>query len=209
MDKPKTFISLSDYPEEICLFIPIEKCCKECPFCFNKKAFSKNFFPHNIRLEIDKNKDNVGAVIFGAGEPLEFEDLIISTAKYAKKNGLKVGIQTSKITSFNIKKIKDNFDYVSFTVNSIKGNQQKIFEDLGDKIELKFIYIPGKTQKFFRYYPSLMKKINVVQQFIPGECLNPEYNKIPKPTRDEVYDFAKSVGAQYIITQENGRELIK
>ena len=200
--------SLSDYPKEVCVFQVIPGCTKRCGFCYNHPFIhSYQFDPKYILDKLKSRLNQVDCVLFGGGEPLgrNFNLLLeIVNSLRKERNDLKIGIQTSAFHPDSREKIKElNPDFVSFTINSGRKGDISVFNNnKGKNWETKLIYIPGKIKEFLKY------KVDVVQQFIPGECLDPEYNEIPKPTRDEVMAFAKKVGAKEIITQENGRERV-
>ena len=134
-------------------------------------------------------------------------------AQYAEKQDLKVGMQVSRIRPHEADWIVRSFplSFISVTVNSYLTSAEheavNILSEGDFFVEVKVIYIPQKT-KIGTFLTGLKYDSLVVQQFQPGECLDPEYNKIPQPNRDEVMEYAKSIGADYVITKEKGREKV-
>lgn len=202
-------ISASDYPGNISLFVPLPGCKKYCPWCFNSTILDTYQVDYEYILKhLTNSIEYIDAIIFGGAEPTHHIKNLNQIIEIAKRNNIKLGIQTSNINDYNVKKIREIFDYICCTVNNLTQKQymngpNRILINDDILFENKIIYIPEHT-----IFPQKLRGNIVVQQFQPGECLNPEYNKIHRPTRDEVLEFAINIDANYIITEENGREVI-
>lgn len=176
-----------------------------CPFCYNEDFTQKRNqrFSSVVKDALD---GEYSAVIFGGGEPLLKIDEIIPVMKELKDYEIKIGVQTRHIREGSARKLLGaGVDYIAYTVNDIKDKTyQRVSEIIPDNIlDTKVIYIPGKTE-----YPSNLKGQVTVQQFINQNCLSEDYKTIKRPSREEVLSFAKSIKADFIITEELGRERI-
>lgn len=201
--KPK--VSLVD-SNELSVLVPILGCRMNCSYCFNSPKMSDIVMSEEIIQDCLRFVPDIKTFTLGGHDvlgPNYFMTKKISSA--LKKKNCKIILQVKDLSSQRIERIEEiNPDEISLGLNNYPHNLIHGFFKIRERffVKTRLIYIPGYTK-----YPKEIP-VDVVQQFIPGECLDPEYNKIPKPTRDEVMAFAKKIGANEIITQENGREKV-
>jgi len=206
-EKHVPFISTNDY-SKLSVFVPILGCSYKCAYCFNNQTR----FPGQMNsiyltkkcLELSKD---VETFVFGGNDAIGINyKITLSLSRKLKSKGCKIIIQTRNLYYDRFRKICElKPDILQLTLNNTNGKDALTYTKKAIKefnVETRIVYIPERTE-----YPKEIP-INLVQQFIPGECLDPEYNKIPKPARGEVMAFAKKIGADEIITQENGREKV-
>jgi len=92
-------MSTVDWPKNICTVIFFAGCDFRCPYCQNSDIIS--FSEENvkdikeIKREIRKNLGFIDAVLFSGGEPTLQRLPLIELGSFAKKHGLKVGIETN------------------------------------------------------------------------------------------------------------------
>lgn len=212
-----TFTSLNDYPNEVSLFLALQVCENDCPFCFNKDLAHPERLNQvsisEVKNHIDSSLPFITAICFGGADVILQLHNCYEVAQYAEEQGLKVGMQVSRIRPEEADWIVRSFplSYISVTVNCcMTSAEHKAINILSKSdfiLEIKLIDIPQKTN-IGTFLTGLKYDSLVVQQFQNSNCLDPEYNKIPQPNRDEVMEYAKSIGADYIITKEKGREKV-
>lgn len=210
------FTSLNDFPNEVSLFLPLEICHHSCPFCFNKELREPKHEVDNeeIKQKIKEDRGFITAIMFGGSDIILQLDDCLDVAKYAKDLDLKVGMQVSKLGAFEtIDIIKSGvIDYISVTINSFLTPDEWLrlskLSRTDTYLEIKVIHIPQKVD-LGNFLQGLKYDCLVVQQFQNKNCLDEDYQSIRQPNRDEVLEFAKSIGADFIITKEGGRENVE
>ncbi len=92
-------MSTVDWPRNICTVVFFAGCDFKCPYCQNADLVTFNdSFLKDLRLvkqEIRKNLEFIDAVLFSGGEACLHATPLIELATFAKKLGLKVGIETN------------------------------------------------------------------------------------------------------------------
>lgn len=195
---------------KLAVLVPILGCQQRphCGYCFNHKTI-KNAQMNEDKLIIQclEYAKDVKCFVFGGNDAIGINSPItIKLSNLLKNLGCYIILQVRNISWKRFNKIREiQPNEIQLTVNDLKSKRninytKKLIEEFN--VKTKVIYIPTKTE-----YPKDIN-IDVVQQFQPGECLDPSYNDIPQPSRDEVMEFARSIGAKEIITKSNGRELV-
>jgi len=92
-------MSTVDWPKNICTVIFFAGCDFNCPYCQNSEIIKFNEDNlkdlKEIKKEIKKNIDFIDAVLFSGGEASLQKMALLEIGKFAKKRGLKVGIETN------------------------------------------------------------------------------------------------------------------
>lgn len=218
-------ISLSEYPNEICLTLYHSLCPLCCGWCFNKNRLKNSAVSYSkVKKIINNNYEFVSSVCLTGGEPLLIKDFY-KISKYVKNNDLKLKINTSGIIPIT----QDvDIDYVNI---SIKGDffdyqsvgYQKTQDDLINSInsffvskfiEFSIVYYPEKEFQSVRDFIYKLKLPNslVLAQLQQGYCLDNYYNTLKKVTRQKLLQeigFYDINCKYYIETREYGREEVK
>lgn len=122
----KPFLTSIDYPGHLALFIPFCKCNLKCKFCHNKHLWTDdNFMETNEVLnQINMIADFIDAVVISGGEPLMQFNTVIELAQQAKRNDLKVKINTNLTYPTFLGAIFDNveIDYIAGSLKSFYFN---------------------------------------------------------------------------------------
>jgi len=105
-------LSTVDWPANVCTVIFFAGCDFKCCYCYNKDFidFKEEFLKDlkDIKKEIIKNSGFIDAVLFSGGEACLQRQALLTLARFTKKLGLKVGIETNGSKPYSIKSlIKD------------------------------------------------------------------------------------------------------
>jgi pyruvate formate lyase activating enzyme len=90
-------ISTVDWHGHVSVVLFLRNCPFRCPYCQNYELLSSPGLTDISVLEaaIRKSKPFVSSVVISGGEPLMQEQAVMHLARFAKKNGLLVGIHTN------------------------------------------------------------------------------------------------------------------
>ena len=92
-------MSTVDWPKNICTVIFFAGCDFNCPYCQNSEIikFNEDHLKDIkvVKKEIRKNIDFIDAVLFSGGEASLQKMPLLEIGKFAKKLGLRVGIETN------------------------------------------------------------------------------------------------------------------
>ena len=125
-------LSEKDLPNRACTKILFAGCDFCCPYCYSRDIldFREEFLKDlkEVKNEIIKNSDSIDAVIFSGGEPCLQRQSLLTLARFTKKLGLNVGIETNGSKPYSIKSLI-NENLLDFIVLDIKAPFKKeIFE---------------------------------------------------------------------------------
>ena len=203
-----------DYPGKICSLIFLSECNFRCPYCHNPEMVLNDPKIEEISQDeiIDYMKEKrkwVDALCITGGEPCLHENLPEFIAKI-KKEGFLVKLDTNGSNPEMIKELLDKklLDFISMDIKSDLENYEKIAKvkvDL-EKIKKSVNLIKNSDIDYeFRttILPELhtkedLKKIGkwlkgsksfAIQNFHPGKCLNPSYNKKKGFSKEELEEF--------------------
>jgi len=209
--------SMVDYPEKIVSVIFLTNCNFRCPYCHNPEIVLNDpkieEIPQEEVIEYMKEKRKwVDGICITGGEPCLHKDLPEFIEKI-KKEGFLVKLDTNGTNHEMIKELLDKklLDFISMDIKSSLENYEKIvkinFGNFGkNKIErcVDIIRNSGVDYEFrTTILPELhsredLKKIGewlkgsknfALQNFRPGKCLNPSYNKKSRFKKEELEDF--------------------
>jgi anaerobic ribonucleoside-triphosphate reductase activating protein len=90
-------ISTVDWHGKVSIVFFLRGCPYRCPYCQNHTLlFESNLVDASVlEAEIKKSRPFVSSVVLSGGEPLMQKEAVMHLAKFAKKNGLLVGIHTN------------------------------------------------------------------------------------------------------------------
>lgn len=141
-------ISSENLKKNLSTVIYFAGCNFRCGYCNKPEILGfKNEFlvdESKIKEEILANKDVVDAVFFSGGEPLLHKQALLSMASFAKKNGLKIGIETNGSRPDVLKNLirERLIDYVVLDIKAPLNenfskitNSETFFKDKEDIIE--------------------------------------------------------------------------
>ena len=121
-------LSKKDLPNKVCTKILLAGCDFCCPYCYSKDIldFREEFLKDlkEVKNEIVKNSGFIDAVIFSGGEPCLQRQALLTLARFAKKLGLKVGIETNGSKPYSIKSLI-NENLLDFVFMDIKAPLKK------------------------------------------------------------------------------------
>ena len=125
-------LSTVDWPANVCTVIFFAGCDFRCPYCYNKDFvdFKEEFLKElkDVKKEIIKNSGFIDAVLFSGGEVCLQRQALLTLARFTKKLGLKVGIETNGSKPYSIKSLV-NENLLDFIALDIKAPFKKeIFE---------------------------------------------------------------------------------
>jgi len=125
-------LSTVDWPANVCTVIFFAGCDFKCCYCYNKDFidFKEEFLKDlkDIKKEIIKNSGFIDAVLFSGGEACLQRQALLTLARFTKKLGLKVGIETNGSKPYSIKSLI-NENLLDFIALDIKAPFKKeIFE---------------------------------------------------------------------------------
>lgn len=144
-------LSAAGWPTNACIAIFFSGCDFRCGYCKNKEfiGFNDELLKDlkDIKKEILKNSGFIDAVIFSGGEPCLQRQALLALARFSKKQGLKVGIETNGSKPYSIKSLI-NENLLDFIALDIKAPLKKeIFEKV------------TKSKTFFRATEDVIESI--------------------------------------------------
>ncbi len=159
-------MSTVDWPKNICTVIFFAGCDFNCPYCQNSEIikFSDEHLKDvkDVKKEIRKNLDFIDAVLFSGGEASLQKGPLVEIGTFAKKMGLKVGIETNGTKPEIIKYLIENkiLDFVGIDYKAPLGNEL-LFE---------------KVTKSMTFFKSTQEVIESVRQTL--EILRDNQDKL-------------------------------
>ncbi len=125
-------LSTVDWSANVCTVIFFSGCDFKCCYCYNKNFidFKEEFLKdlNDIKKEITKNSGFIDAVLFSGGEACLQRQALLTLARFTKKLGLKVGIETNGSKPYSIRSLI-NENLLDFIALDIKAPFKKeIFE---------------------------------------------------------------------------------
>lgn len=203
-------------------------CNMHCPFC-NTPDLVKQQKPEKAwEKEFKRVKNTLNGVIITGGEPLTQNHISIFCKKL-KLKGLKIRIETNGtkpdlLESLINKKIVDSValdlkapleKYPEVTKSNVDTEKIKqsmnILRKSRIEYEIRTTWSPDLKQEDILETASQCPGTTwVLQQFIPGNCLNPEYNTKEKTPYELLKETAKKAeGPKEVrIKSEKGEEVI-
>lgn len=102
-------LSTVDWQGNVCMVIFFAGCDFRCPYCYNKDLveFKEDSLKDlkEVKQEIAKNTPFIDAVLFSGGEACLQRQALLSLARFAKEQGLKVGIETNGSKPYSIQSL--------------------------------------------------------------------------------------------------------
>ncbi|MBU3941927.1 MAG: anaerobic ribonucleoside-triphosphate reductase activating protein [Nanoarchaeota archaeon] len=153
-------LSTVDWPTNVCTAIFFSGCDFRCGYCHNKEfvGFNDELLKDlkDIKKEILKNSGFIDAIIFSGGEPCLQRQALLTLARFAKKQGLKVGIETNGSKPYSIKSLI-NENLLDFIALDIKAPLRKeIFEKV------------TQSKTFFRATEDVIENIKQTLDILKG-----------------------------------------
>ncbi len=146
-----TPLSEGELSNNACTVILFAGCDFCCPYCYSKDIldFKEEFLKDlkEVKNEIIKNFGSIGTVIFSGGEPCLQRQALLILARFAKKQGLNIGIETNGSRPYSIKSLI-NENLLDFIALDIKAPLKK---DIFDKVT--------KSRTFFKTTDEIMDNI--------------------------------------------------
>ncbi|MBT3419512.1 MAG: anaerobic ribonucleoside-triphosphate reductase activating protein [Candidatus Magasanikbacteria bacterium] len=211
-----------DFPEKIACIIFTAGCNFRCGYCHNPefvlperiKKIKKSFIPIEAAYNfLKKRKGLLDGVVISGGEPTVLYDLP-EFIEGIKKMGFLVKLDTNGNNPSMLKQLieKELIDYVAMDVKTSEGHYKKL---VGEKVKRAYIKesiniiktsnIPYEfrstiikqvhTKKILKNMAHLVSgaKKYVLQEFRPGETLDPVYGEYTGFSRKEMEDIAKDI----------------
>jgi len=219
-------ISLVDWDGKVSSVVFLPNCNLRCPFCQNAKlVLHPEKLPtisfEEIEEKLRKMKKWIDGVVITGGEPTLHPDLPVFCKKL-KDLGFKVKLDTNGTNPNVLRNLIEEklIDYVALDVKaSLKGNfyseaagikTEKLLDKIIESInllrnmevdyEFRTTVVPSiHTKKSIEEICKALKgcKKYVIQNFRPGETIDPKFEKIGSFSRAELEEFAK-IAAKYI-----------
>src|SRR3989344_4435104 len=102
-------ISTADWQGKMCFVISFAGCNFSCPWCFvpNQLELKNEFLMSltDIKKRIEKNLPFIDSVLFTGGEPTLQRQALLSIARFARHQGLQIGIETNGAKPDTIKSL--------------------------------------------------------------------------------------------------------
>ncbi len=121
-------LSETSLPNKVCTKILFAGCDFCCHYCYSNDIldFREEFLKDlkEVKNEIIKNFGFVDAVIFSGGEPCLQRQALLTLARFAKKQGLSVGVETNGSKPYSIKSLI-NENLLDFVFMDIKAPLKK------------------------------------------------------------------------------------
>jgi len=226
-------ISSVEYPGKISLVIFTGGCVLRCPYCHNPELIDggKQVNLDEIKMEIQDSLNFIDSLVITGGEPLIQLDELLELLNYFKKTSLKIKLDTNGCYPDRLRKIIHLIDYVALDIKApfnkyqditgkpigyyVEESMQIVLNSAHTFLECRTTYVPGLLDK--EDILNIVKNINcdlyTVQQFRNRVVLDEKLEKIPNPSRDELYIIAEEIKPYVkrlkIKTSEFGEESIK
>ena len=210
--------STVDYPGKICAVIYLCGCDFRCPFCHNREVvFNDQNVCKKVSVDeiVEQIKSNflIDGVVITGGEPLMQNDTIELISKLKGVKMIKLDTNASYpemlekvicMTDFVAIDVKAPFEKYGLAIGS--SNDAKIVENVKRSMsilknsnipkEARTTIVPGINDseedmiKMCEIVKSGGFELYTVQQFRPANTLNPEYEKVPSPSTEEMRSLA-------------------
>lgn len=225
-------ISTVDWYGKSACVIFFNGCPLRCIYCQNYRLLdAKNIVDiEEVEKKILDAKSFVSAVVFSGGEPAMQHEALERLARFAKKQGLLVGIETNGYYPERLKSLieKKLVDKLFLDIKALLNDTQKYYEitgkrDASERVRksLNIVSIPFEVRttvfRSFSDVEEIAKSIKnydcayVLQQGIPENAPDERIRKEKPLTREEIIALAKSVSFLKdvrIRTREKGEEKI-
>ncbi|MCD4740506.1 anaerobic ribonucleoside-triphosphate reductase activating protein [archaeon] len=206
--------------------INVQGCNMACPYCNNKDCVKNALSKKDWRPAFEQVKHSVNSVVITGGEPLIQQHLSIFCKKI-KLAGMKVRLETNgsnpevlsqliqrKVVDSVALDIKAPFnDYPRIAKSGDSMKVKKSMDLLqNSKVEHEFrtTWTPDLTEEQLLAIARQCKGIWILQQFIPGNCLNPSYDTKPLTPYEQILNLAKKAEGptEKRILSEKGEEVV-
>lgn len=236
--------STLDYPDKVCAVVYTCGCPFRCPWCHNKDlVLCKNCRDVEIDQIIKQLKQNflINSVCITGGEPLMQNSAIDLVKEIKDKTELHVKIDTNGFYPEILEEALPFLDFVSIDVKAglnenyggVIGLQENdmiidkikkslnILKKFKNPKEVRTTIVPGliDSKKDIRDIADSIKdiKFNIytLQQFRGKTTIDPEFEKLPSPKREEILKLGRIAKKELpevkvrIATEENGFEWIE
>ena len=203
--------SLIDYPDKVASVLFTPGCNLRCPFCHNWRIVidpKPPFLQDSDALDIlERRKKYIDAVVITGGEPCIHKELPQFLAKL-KDKGFKIKLDTNGFFPEMIKKCMLFLDYIATDIKTSPIKYPKLGNmEISKLIKTIDILKKSKVNYEFRItvVPRLITKEDlavigqllrgskklVLQQFVPNDTLDKEYEKIKPYSLDKIEKFAE------------------
>jgi pyruvate formate lyase activating enzyme len=222
-------ISLIDYPGKIATILFVSGCNMRCPFCYNTNLVFKNYeklhvYPEEEIMEkLGESRKFIEGVVISGGEPTGQKDLKEFIIK-CRKMGLLIKLDTNGTNPEKLKELLDEklVDYVAMDIKTeIEAEKYKkamgvqsgqLFKNIKESIGLLLkcnidyefrttavpgLVTPGGLVDIAREIKGA--RAYYIQQFVPGNNLDPEYGKIVPYELEELCDACKTITNEGIV----------
>jgi pyruvate formate lyase activating enzyme len=206
-------ISLLDYPDKIASILFTPGCNLRCPYCHNWKIATNPqppFLQEAVTLEIlESRKKYVNAVVITGGEPCMHKELPKFLAKL-KERGFLVKLDTNGFYPEVLKECLNYADYVALDIKTcLEKYKQLGAQDTTNLQKSIDLLKTSKTPYEFRttIVPELVtlqdinkigeltkgSKTHALQQFIPENTLNKQYQTLQRYTPETINEIANTL----------------
>jgi pyruvate formate lyase activating enzyme len=214
-------LSLIDYPGKVATIVFSQGCSFRCHFCHNQSLVLKEkcqppIFEESFFSFLDTRKGKIDAVVVSGGEPTLQSDLI-NFLKKIKEKGFLIKLDSSGIFPDVIEDIlnKKLIDYIAM---DIKAPINKYPLVVGKKIATnnieKSVSLIKNSSIPYEFRTTLLPSLHthqdvleifnwlsgsdlyILQKFIPGNTLNPEYTSADTFTNKQMEDLV-NIGKNY------------
>lgn len=227
-------ISTVDWHGRSSCTIFLNGCDLRCPYCQNYKLLNKVNMVDIEKIERDilDTKRFISTVVFSGGEPTMQPGALFSIAKFVKRQGLLVGIQTNGCYPEILKKLANEklVDKIFLDVKADLLNPERYGQITGNinahhrviqSLHIPNVAIEARTTIFRSLNDTLeiatyllehnYNNIYIIQQGVPWNAPDDKIKKEDILTRKEIISIAKNVkflqGVK-IRTREKGEEYI-
>ncbi len=235
--------STIDYPDNVCAVVYTCGCPFRCPWCHNKDlVLCKNCRDVEIDWIIKQLKQNflINSVCITGGEPLMQNSAVDLVKEIKNKTELHVKIDTNGFYPEILEEALPFLDFVSIDIKAalngkygnvvglqengimekIKGSL-KILKEFKKRKEVRTTIVPGlidserDIMNIAKSIKDIKFNIYTLQQFRGKTTINPEFEKLPSPKREEILKLGRIAKKELpkvkvrIATEENGFEWIE
>ena len=203
--------SLIDYPDKVASVLFTPGCNLRCPFCHNWRIVIDHkppFLQDSDALDIlERRKKYIDAVVITGGEPCMHKELPQFLAKL-KDKGFQTKLDTNGFFPEMIKKCLLFLDYIATDIKTSPDKYPKLGNmEISKLIKTIDILKKSKVNYEFRItvVPRLITKEDltvigqllrgskklVLQQFVPNDTLDKEYENLKPYSLDKIEKFAE------------------
>jgi pyruvate formate lyase activating enzyme len=210
--------SLIDYPEKISSVLFLPGCNMRCSYCHNSDLAlgkTEGLLELNEVIRFIKNRAPLlGGVVISGGEPLLYKGLGDLIARIRGETGLPVKLDTNGILHKELEFLISSSgcpDFIAMDIKSIPSNYTSfsITSDaetiLNSSIQIiNESKIPSQYRSTVHHDYINLSMVNeltrllincreyVLNPFIPGNCLNPDFNRQDKTGANELLTLQKA-----------------